>query len=122
MFTIGGFSGLMLAIAPADYQYHDTYFVVAHFHYVMSLGAVFCIFAGIYFYIGKMSGRQYPEWAGKLHFWLMFIGFNLTFGISGVANFAYGAFYVFLDVLEPIRDVPTRLHYQRLTLSVKNRS
>jgi hypothetical protein len=52
---------------------------VAHFHYVMSLGAVFAIFAGIYFWIGKMSGRQYPEWAGKLHFWMMFIGSNLTF-------------------------------------------
>ena len=52
---------------------------MAHFHYVMSLGAVFCIFAGIYYWIGKMSGRQYPEWAGKLHFWMMFIGANLTF-------------------------------------------
>jgi cytochrome c oxidase subunit 1 len=52
---------------------------VAHFHYTMSMGAAFTIFAGIYYWIGKMSGRQYPEWAGKLHFWLFFIGVNLTF-------------------------------------------
>jgi cytochrome c oxidase subunit 1 len=62
-----------------DRYYHDTYYVVAHFHYVMSLGAVFAIFAGIYFYFPKMTGRMYPEWAGKLHFWTMFIGANLTF-------------------------------------------
>ncbi|MEO0372863.1 MAG: cbb3-type cytochrome c oxidase subunit I, partial [Pseudomonadota bacterium] len=54
-------------------------YVVAHFHYVMSLGAVFAIFAGVYFYFPKMTGRMYPEWAGKLHFWAMFIGANLTF-------------------------------------------
>ena len=64
---------------PEDRAYHDTYYVVAHFHYVMSIGAVFGIFAGIYFWIGKMSGRQYPEWAGKLHFWTFFIGVNITF-------------------------------------------
>ena len=69
----------VLSQAGVDRAYHDTYYVVAHFHYVMSLGAVFCIFAGIYYWIGKMSGRQYPEWAGKLHFWLMFIGSNITF-------------------------------------------
>ena len=69
----------MLSQAAIDRAYHDTYYVVAHFHYVMSLGAVFCIFAGVYYWIGKMTGRQYPEWAGKLHFWMMFIGANLTF-------------------------------------------
>ncbi|MBS0574512.1 MAG: cytochrome c oxidase subunit I [Proteobacteria bacterium] len=79
LFTTGGVTGVVLSQAPVDRVYHDTYFVVAHFHYVMSLGAVFGIFAGIYFWIGKMSGRQYPEWAGKLHFWMMFIGSNLTF-------------------------------------------
>ncbi|PRX38135.1 cytochrome c oxidase subunit 1 [Meinhardsimonia xiamenensis] len=79
LFTIGGVTGVVLSQAPVDRAYHDTYYVVAHFHYVMSLGAVFAIFAGIYFYLGKMSGRQYPEWAGKLHFWTMFIGSNLTF-------------------------------------------
>ena len=79
LFTFGGVTGIVLSQAGLDRQYHDTYYVVAHFHYVMSLGAVFCIFAGIYYWIGKMSGRQYPEWAGKLHFWAMFIGSNITF-------------------------------------------
>ncbi|WP_226550055.1 cytochrome c oxidase subunit I [Celeribacter naphthalenivorans] len=79
LFTIGGVTGIVLSQAGVDRAYHDTYYVVAHFHYTMSMGAAFTIFAGIYFYIGKMSGRQYPEWAGKLHFWLFFIGVNLTF-------------------------------------------
>ncbi|MCF3972780.1 cytochrome c oxidase subunit I [Paracoccus salsus] len=79
LFTVGGVTGVVLSQAPLDRVYHDTYYVVAHFHYVMSLGAVFAIFAGVYYWIGKMSGRQYPEWAGKLHFWMMFIGSNLIF-------------------------------------------
>jgi cytochrome c oxidase subunit 1 len=79
LFTVGGVTGIVLSQAAIDRAYHDTYYVVAHFHYVMSLGAVFAIFAGIYYWIGKMSGRQYPEWAGKLHFLAMFIGSNLTF-------------------------------------------
>jgi len=79
LFTMGGVTGIVLSQAPLDRAYHDTYYVVAHFHYVMSLGAIFCIFAGIYYWFAKMTGRQYPEWAGKLHFWMMFIGANLTF-------------------------------------------
>ena len=79
LFTLGGVTGIVLSQAGVDRAYHDTYYVVAHFHYVMSLGAVFGIFAGIYYWIGKMSGKQYPEWAGKVHFWLFFIGANLTF-------------------------------------------
>ncbi len=79
VFTVGGVTGVVVAQAPLDRVYHDTYYVVAHFHYVMSLGALFAIFAGIYYWIGKMSGRQYPEWAGKLHFAMMFIGANLIF-------------------------------------------
>jgi cytochrome c oxidase subunit 1 len=79
LFTVGGVTGIVLSQAGVDRVYHDTYYVVAHFHYVMSLGAVFSIFAGIYFYLPKMSGRMYPEWAGKLHFWMMFIGANITF-------------------------------------------
>ncbi len=79
MFTVGGVTGIVLSQAPLDRVYHDTYYVVAHFHYVMAIGAAMAIFAGIYYWIGKMSGRQYPEWAGKLHFVLFFIGTNLTF-------------------------------------------
>ena len=79
LFTVGGVTGVVVSQAPLDRVYHDTYYVVAHFHYVMSLGAVFAIFAGIYFWIGKMSGRQYPEVAGKIHFWMMFIGSNMIF-------------------------------------------
>ena len=79
LFTVGGVSGVVLANGGLDKALHDTYFVVAHFHYVLSLGAVFSIFAGWYYWIGKMSGHQYPEFWGKVHFWLTFIGANLTF-------------------------------------------
>ncbi len=79
LFTIGGFSGLMLAIAPADFQYHDTYFVVAHFHYVLVPGAIFSITAAVYYWLPKWCGNMYNELMGKTHFWLAFIGLNLTF-------------------------------------------
>ncbi len=79
VFTVGGVTGIVLANAGIDQVLHNTYFVIAHFHYVLSLGAVFGIFCGFYFWIGKMSGRQYPEFWGKVHFWLTFIGVNLTF-------------------------------------------
>jgi cytochrome c oxidase subunit 1 len=79
LFTLGGVTGVVLANAGMDTAVHDTYYVVAHFHYVLSLGAVFGIFAGTYYWFGKMTGRQYPEWAGKVHFWTTFVGVNLTF-------------------------------------------
>ena len=79
LFTIGGFSGLMLAITPADFQYHDTYFVVAHFHYVLVPGSIFSIMAAVYYWIPKWTGNMYDERLGKLHFWLSFIGVNVTF-------------------------------------------
>jgi cytochrome c oxidase subunit 1 len=79
LFTVGGVTGVVLANAGIDTALHDTYYVVGHFHYTMSMGALFAMFAGFYYWIGKMSGRQYPEALGKLHFWVMFIGVNLTF-------------------------------------------
>ena len=79
LFTVGGVTGVVLANAGVDAVLHDTYYVVAHFHYVLSLGAVFSIFAGFYYWFPKMCGRMYPEWLGKLHFWSAFISANLTF-------------------------------------------
>jgi cytochrome c oxidase subunit I len=79
LFTIGGFSGLMLAIVPADFQYHDTYFVVAHFHYVLVPGAIFAIMAGIYYWLPKWSGHMYNMALAKAHFWLSVIFVNVLF-------------------------------------------
>jgi cytochrome c oxidase subunit 1 len=79
LFTIGGLTGVVLANAGIDVAVHDTYYVVGHFHYVLSMGAVFGIFAGFYYWIGKISGMQYPEVLGQIHFWIFFIGVNLTF-------------------------------------------
>ena len=79
LFTLGGFSGIMMAMTPTDFQYHDTYFIVAHFHYVLVPGSVFAVFAGVYYWLPKWTGFMYDETLGKLHFWLSFIGINLTF-------------------------------------------
>lgn len=79
LFTMGGFSGLMLSIVPADFQYHDTYFVVAHFHYVLVPGAIFGIMAAVYYWLPKWTGHYYSETLGNIHFWLSAIGVNLTF-------------------------------------------
>ncbi|KQO88115.1 cytochrome c oxidase subunit I [Methylobacterium sp. Leaf91] len=79
LFTVGGVTGVVLANSAVDKYLHDTYYVVAHFHYVLSLGAVFIIFAGVYYWFPKMTGYVIPEWAGKLHFWLAFIGANILF-------------------------------------------
>jgi len=79
LFTIGGITGVVLSNSGVSAMMHDTYYIVAHFHYVLSMGAVFSIFAGWYYWIGKMTGYQYPEVLGQIHFWLFFIGVNLTF-------------------------------------------
>jgi cytochrome c oxidase subunit I len=79
LFTVGGVTGVKLANAGLSPVLHNTYYVVAHFHYVLSLGAVFGIFCGFYYWIGKMTGRQYPEFWGQVHFWMLFIGANVIF-------------------------------------------
>jgi cytochrome c oxidase subunit 1 len=90
LFTMGGFSGLVLSLVAVDVQMHDTYYVVAHFHYVMVAGALFSAFAGVYFWLPKWTGKMYDEKLGKIHFWLSMIFFNVTFfvqhflGIAGM--------------------------------------
>jgi cytochrome c oxidase subunit 1 len=79
LFTVGGVTGVVLANAGLDIAFHDTYYVVAHFHYVLSMGALFALFAGFYFWFGKIVGVQYEEWMGILHFWTVFFGVNITF-------------------------------------------
>jgi cytochrome c oxidase subunit I len=79
LFVVGGVTGIALSNAAMDIALHDTYYVVAHFHYTMSLGALFSLFAAFYYWFGKMSGKQYPEWMGKIHFWITFIAVNMIF-------------------------------------------
>jgi cytochrome c oxidase subunit 1 len=79
LFTIGGFTGLMMGIAPTDMQYHDTYFIVAHFHYTLATGSLFAIFGGVYYWIPKWTGNMYNEKLGKIHFWWSAISINVLF-------------------------------------------
>jgi len=90
LFTVGGVTGVVLANCGIDIALHDTYYVVGHFHYVRSIGALFAIFSGFYFWVGKITGLQYPEVLGQMHFWMTFVGVNLTFfpihflGLAGI--------------------------------------
>jgi cytochrome c oxidase subunit 1 len=120
LFTVGGVTGVVLANAGMDVALHDTYYVVAHFHYVLSLGAVFALFAGYYYWSAKMFGKMYPEWMGQVHFWTTFIGVNILFfpqhflGLQGMPRryidypdayaywneiSSYGAYIAFLSSL-----------------------
>ena len=104
LFTVGGVTGVVLANSGIDVSLHDTYFVTAHFHYVLSMGAVFSIFAGLYYWFEKLTGVQYSEFLSQLHFWVFFVGVNVTFfplhflGVAGMPRRIPSypdAFYIF---------------------------
>ena len=143
MFTLGGLSGVVLANASLDIAFHDTYYVVAHFHYVLSMGAVFALFSAWYFWIPKISGLSYDISYGKIHYWSMFIGVNTTFfpqhflGLQGmprrISDFAdaftgwnmvssFGSFISVVSTVVFLVMVYTQIHGSALILTSNNLS
>jgi cytochrome c oxidase subunit 1 len=123
LFVIGGVTGVVLANAGIDFALHDTYYVVAHFHYVMAIAAIFAMFGGFYYWIGKMSGRQYPEGLAKIQFWIFFVGVNILFfpqhflGLAGMPRRipdypdAFAPWNMISSVGAPITMVATLMFY-----------
>src|SRR5438067_3555536 len=129
MFVIGGLSGIYLGAVPIDIHVSDTYFVVAHIHYVLFGGSLFTIFAGVYYWFPKMTGRMFDDRLGKLHFWLTFVFFNLTFGpmhligIQGmprrVAEYAdkFAAWNLFISISSFILGLSTLVFLYNIVVS-----
>jgi cytochrome c oxidase subunit 1 len=131
MFTLGGISGIMLAALPVDIHTSDSYFVVAHIHYVLFGGSIFTVFAGVYYWFPKMTGRMYDEMLGKIHFWLTFIGFNATFGpmhwigLEGmprrVADYAekFAGWNLFISISAGLLGISTLFFFYNMIVSWK---